>query len=81
MSWKSIKSFIAATVLNFLSIFNRKKQKTAVLSEIAATTAAPIAPPKMEVQRPAARIGSVYNITAMLDQEAVELYGRSPHVK
>ncbi len=78
--WKQIKSEFRAAILNFLSIFNRKKRKESVIADVASAVAAPIAPPTIEVERPSVRVGSVRNITHMLDREAVELYGRNPYV-
>lgn len=81
MSWKFIKNYINTILLNFMLIFSKKKRKTAVLTDVKSVTTEPVAPPPIEVERPAVCVGTLRDITSMLDHEAVELYGRSPFVK
>lgn len=81
--YNRIKLYIWGAILNFLAVFKKnKKQEAAILADMAMpATVAPIAPPAIETVRPSVCVGTVRDITAMLDAEAVELYGRSPYVK
>ncbi len=67
-------------LFNLLSLFNRKKRKESVIS--ANEVVAPLEP-MVEVRRESytPAVGSLQNITMMLDQEAAELYGRSRFIK
>lgn len=79
---------IKGYALAALSLFSKKKRVSTVLvppTETAAQpTIAPISVSRSTVRYSSAPFARLNNITSMLDQEAVELYGRggdNPHGK
>ena len=77
---------IKGYALAVMSLFSKKKRVTAILSPNieAATTKPSISVSRSTVRHSTAPFARLNNITAMLDQEAMELYGRggdNPHGK
>jgi len=77
--YKRFIKWLKGWVLGFLSLFSTKNRTKAVLAD----TVAEVQPATIEVMDLAPRriAGTVMDITSALDNEAVELYGRSPFVR
>lgn len=77
--FKRFIKWLKGYILGFLALFNTKNRSKAILAD----AVSPVEPATIEVMDLAPRriAGTVMDITSALDNEAVELYGRSPFVK